>query len=993
MYLLHIQMADLRQRITMGQEDINVGSIERYERLVRLIIDNSANILDGEQNQPYFHASDSVRELEPDLIDDMEAKVASLEATAMARQFDKRVRILSSTASVPATVDPRHIPSPDAEDMEASGSQPVHEDDADPAPNPSSSDVDQNLSTSSDENPHNAPVVAGERIATSAEVHVDTRRDVTDEAMQPTSSSSTVAPRVPIVVVEHDENIITPSSSGGVIIDCAPSSTVVKKKSPKVKKSSAHASSHPSPNSPDSTTSPASTSVGPPPSNQFPPASIIPTENGHKRAVFNSAPNSGVAQAQISNLFGEDSDDDIPEDAVAQLTQDSKQPVNNDDEDQSQSSQMSMDSGMRFINDDGNTPVNDENDYEDISDEENSDGDKGEDGSMREVEGGVGDSQECGSERGGEGGDGNGENGGSRNEEEGQREEGGEGSGNQEDEDVDVESEMGDGETGKAVDTLMRAMQQSDLPTTSNGLPSYAQSFADDGNVQFSSGATSLRLAPKNGVITNRYPITPLVTAQAGFHDRDSYAFSMKVRQDAYTPDNPLMKDPNEKRQTTITDHLGQPIARQSHSTSIQATGTDSSSQRSSVPDSSSRRSSVPDSSSQRSSVPDSSSQRSFAPDSSSQRQSEQDLSSQRQRQQPSSMPNPRNGADSSSQRQRQQLSSASNPRNGVVSSSQRQSMQDLPSQRQSQQQSSAPNPRNGADSSSQRSSMPPPPVPNPRNGVVSSSQRQSMQNLSSQRQSQQQSSALNPRNAADSSSDANRPRAEPISPRSQSTAPAFSGNIDQSSLKRPATTTMPSEFKAPKRPNITIGSRSTGDLPAVRKDGMAKKSKTLLDNKCCKYCHQIFYGKIKALTPRQHVLTGSCDFIKCNMREIGVNKKCKHCPKQFIYHKGMYGDIIDHFTEQNHSCQCHICGESHLFSDIFSHISSEILDFFLEGVKCSRCKSEFKSALSFYHHLESVHSVKDKNVSVFSKFLIDCHPKYDHLLTALLLTHSKENN
>ena len=259
---------------------------------------------------------------------------------------------------------------------------------------------------------------------------------------------------------------------------------------------------------------------------------------------------------------------------------------------------------------------------------------------------------------------------------------------------------------------------------------------------------------------------------------------------------------------------------------------------------------------------------------------------------------------------------------------------------------------------------MPPPPVPNPRNGAVSASPRHHVPDSSSSQRQRQAPSSL------------------PIS-----------ANVDQSSLKRPATTTMPSEFKAPKRPNISIGSRSTVDLPAVRKDGITKKSKTLLNSKCCKYCKCIFFGKVKALTPRQHVLTGSCDFVKKNMQEIGVNKKCPHCPKQFIYHKGMYEDIICHFAEENHNCLCHICGESHLFSDIFSHISSEILDFFLEGIKCSKCKAEFTSAISFYRHLESVHSVKDKNVSVFSKFLFDFHPKYDHLLTALLLTHSKEHS
>ena len=114
---------------------------------------------------------------------------------------------------------------------------------------------------------------------------------------------------------------------------------------------------------------------------------------------------------------------------------------------------------------------------------------------------------------------------------------------------------------------------------------------------------------------------------------------------------------------------------------------------------------------------------------------------------------------------------------------------------------------------------------------------------------------------------------------------------------------------------------------------------------------------------------------------------------EEFIYHKGMYEDIIFHFENANHICFCHICGDSHLFSDIFLHISSEILDFFSEGITCRKCKVQFTSAISFYCHLHTVHSVKDKNISVFGKFLIDSHPKFEYLVTALLLTHAREKN
>ena len=201
--------------------------------------------------------------------------------------------------------------------------------------------------------------------------------------------------------------------------------------------------------------------------------------------------------------------------------------------------------------------------YEDISDEEDNNHDERRGGSEDEGEGSNG-------KRGGDSGDGDGGESGDEEQRGSGSEEGnvGEGrSGNDEEEDEDVEIGEGDeqmaNEGNAAADMLAQAMQEFDLPTTSSDLPAAYQSFADDGNVQLSRGAASLRLAPKNGVVLDRYPLTTLVTAQAGFHDRDSAAFAAKIRQDAYTKENPLMKDSQGKKQSVITNHMSQPIVRQ----------------------------------------------------------------------------------------------------------------------------------------------------------------------------------------------------------------------------------------------------------------------------------------------------------------------------------------------------------------------------------------------------------------------------------------------
>ena len=62
-------MAVLRQRLMTGKEELNVGSIERYERLAQLVIDNSANVLTSDPEEPYFQVPPSVQEIEPELVE------------------------------------------------------------------------------------------------------------------------------------------------------------------------------------------------------------------------------------------------------------------------------------------------------------------------------------------------------------------------------------------------------------------------------------------------------------------------------------------------------------------------------------------------------------------------------------------------------------------------------------------------------------------------------------------------------------------------------------------------------------------------------------------------------------------------------------------------------------------------------------------------------------------------------------------------------------
>ena len=975
---LNLQMGELRDRIERGQAEVDMASMDRWDRLARLVVDNTSNVLNSSYGDNYFHAGRSVREIEPEFIDDMEAKVAEFERTTVLRTYPPHPL---SNANRPVSAEVTEISAQNplvSTGMVSANSTEVH------------MDANETPSAPVQNPPPNAnlqqPVPAGVFGSTTAEVHVDAGETPATPVIRHS--------RPDVMVVEHD-NVITEIPGGGVVIDMGASTTTNKKKSPKVRPSKTTASSPTTQIlSNDCTTSSTNDS--------FPVANIPPTETPYERAVF---PEGSVASKSppnpiIIDLFDE-SDDDIPVDAVSTLTQQSKVSDSGNDNNGNDSNDDGDNNDDNDVNDNNNNDDDNGNDNDDDNGNDNdndSGNDNDDDGNVSQASSSqmsmgamedfinsstptptptfderpqasvdatvyedISDVEEIDDEQSG---------GNKRVEEDNEvvRED---------DQGVEVEQMADEGAT--AADILRAAMEMSDMSdiNDSEGMPAYAQSFNDDGVVHFSKKSAPLKRAPTNGI----YPITTSVTAQAGFHDRDSLAFAMKVRQQAYTPDDPLLKDPTQKRQSSITDHLNRTTTQPSKSAPIETqSGTVSSSSvpptKSSPVTQSERRASpeAQDDAISSSSMPLTTSMpanqssghmpsetqsgvvssASVRPSQSNERQSTSGSHQSLQRQSSTSAPRPQ-----------QQPSSSNNANHSNPSSTTRQ-----PHQRpQQQQQPSQQRPQQQQQPSQQR--------PHHQQQQQPSQQRPQQQQPLQQRPQQQQQQPSH-----------QRPSHGVTQPPQRAPLPS---NNARSPLKRVADN-VPFNFKAPKRPNTSLTPRIE-DLPAVRKDGISKKSKTLmgsLNNKMCPYCHTLFLGKKKCLTPREHIITGQCSFIKKNLQESGVNKKCSHCQTEFHYHRGMYEDILDHFKERNHTCLCHICSERHSFADIFSHIANEIVGSFTKGAKCSKCKAVFVSVDDFYSHLTTVHLVKDKNVSVFNKFLFDSHPHYDHFLTALLLTHSK---
>ena len=614
---------------------------------------------------------------------------------------------------------------------------------------------------------------------------------------------------------------------------------------------------------------------------KFPSASTSPPTSQYQRALFTESKQAKLhAQAQeiveevVKNAESMDDDDfsddedDIPENQISNMTQKEKEkpegPI---------SSQLEEDAALDEIN---------KPNYEDISDAE----------------------ENCRDEAEESGGNGNG--------------------GDEEEEDEEV----------TAVRGLQQSMERDDVdegiePVVAASAPRvqyYTSLFAsdDEGDVNLRKKGTGppLKLGPVNGTKLNQsrpingFKLSELRGKQPAV---DSDESSKRVTKSVYTPTDPLLPDPNHKKQQVLTDQFAKVV------------GTKPTNQPSS-------------SSLQRETVVENASASGHSLQ---------------------SAPQPTksvNGKSAPIEPHSSGKATSSNSALRPISENSNVSCKPGPSVHQHTQQGS-------------------------QSDVIPSSQPRSStkENVNGNPASmlQQQSSA--PRST---------PSAHSVA---KGGSPSSKNGNTKSPVKRKSTGAF--KFAPPKMANIDTGSTSS-ELPLVKKAAAPiKKSKKLLTalpvrlgNKVCEFCFKPFLGRQKSpLTIREHINTGNCEFVKQNCSTIGVDRTCNQCPETFEYNKGMIQDIISHFCEENHEIICYICGLRFEFSEIFSHMSVEIAKFFEPGVTCIKCKSVLKSASSFYDHIKIYHSAKELNASVFNRFLYDSHPRYNHLLVSLMLTHSVE--
>ena len=614
---------------------------------------------------------------------------------------------------------------------------------------------------------------------------------------------------------------------------------------------------------------------------KFPSASTSPPTSQYQRALFTESKQAKLhAQAQeiveevVKNAESMDDDDfsddedDIPENQISNMTQKEKEkpegPI---------SSQLEEDAALDEIN---------KPNYEDISDAE----------------------ENCRDEAEESGGNGNG--------------------GDEEEEDEEV----------TAVRGLQQSMERDDVdegiePVVAASAPRvqyYTSLFAsdDEGDVNLRKKGTGppLKLGPVNGTKLNQsrpingFKLSELRGKQPAV---DSDESSKRVTKSVYTPTDPLLPDPNHKKQQVLTDQFAKVV------------GTKPTNQPSS-------------SSLQRETVVENASASGHSLQ---------------------SAPQPTksvNGKSAPIEPHSSGKATSSNSALRPISENSNVSCKPGPSVHQHTQQGS-------------------------QSDVIPSSQPRSStkENVNGNPASmlQQQSSA--PRST---------PSAHSVA---KGGSPSSKNGNTKSPVKRKSTGAF--KFAPPKMANIDTGSTSS-ELPLVKKAAAPiKKSKKLLTalpvrlgNKVCEFCFKPFLGRQKSpLTIREHINTGNCEFVKQNCSTIGVDRTCNQCPETFEYNKGMIQDIISHFCEENHEIICYICGLRFEFSEIFSHMSVEIAKFFEPGVTCIKCKSVLKSASSFYNHIKVYHSAKELNASVFNRFLYDSHPRYNHLLVSLMLTHSVE--
>ena len=906
--------------------DIHQGKAEVNENKMRKMAKEITKILSGlldpncDDEEPSI--PQSVREIDKEMFDGLEEKIRALEAEEAARREERDVEDVEGNlkeCDIPkleALVDrflPFNKPTPGEAvksyaTVGAAFDNASVSSDADGAINASTNVVDNpkspNKADAVVENTSGSPNMDNANLSDREErrdnvvddANVDANVDATNATVEEKTSSATTI-RSPMVTVECTDNISNSlSQSGGVVIDMSKKVGLQKSTSKRV---------------------------------AFPMASASHEGAPFDRAVFPA--DDYADDGLITDPFSDD-EEEIPEDAISDMTQKHKKPTcekqaakpkNQSSTEESGGSQLSENASMDLINrkesDDTNGAerdevhddaasktgnndvademegVNDENgDVERESEDEEGNGDenkgKGEDGEEdddkeedRDEDGDKGEAgeEDDDKEEDGEEDDDKGEAG----EEDDDKEEDGEedddkeeagGGGESDDEEEGAHNEKGkvaneagwikEGNEAAAVLQDMMKPDEAPVDSASNEDASsptkslYSKAFADEGDVNLSrNGAPALRLGPKNGV-----RMSDLKRSQAG----------NPANKSVFTPKDPLIPDPNAKKQVLLTDKYGKVLGKETNKAAPL-----------------------------------------LDPNASSPSKSSNQLSSGKENAKPSLT--------------------------GKI---------------------------NGKSASSSRQSAPQKPSSN---------------------------TTTRPFSSSVSVGDKIATVAQKSAPQSTSSMTQKSG-AGKSPSKRKSNGEF--EYKSPKMPNLDIGLKSN-DLPIVKKAPTSiKKSKdtvhglpSRLSKKICCYCFTPFPGKSKSLTPRDHILTGSCDFVRQNVVSIGVDKQCSQCDTRFVYGKGMYEDIISHFREENHDVVCYLCGIKLKFLDIFTHMAVEVKKSFENGIQCKKCNIVQRSALEFYQHIKVYHSAKELNVSVFNRHLYDSHPNYNTLLVSLLLTHYDE--
>ena len=875
--------------IDQGKVEVNENNMRKMATEITKII---SALLDPNCDDEEPSIPQSVREIDEKMFDGLEEKIRALEAEEAARREERDVEDVEGNlkeCDIPkleALVD-RLLPFNKPTSGEAVKSYATVgaafdnasvSSDADGAINASTNVVDNPKSpnkadavvenTSGSPNMDNANLSDREerRDDVDDDANVDANVDATDATVEEKTSSATTI-RSPTVTVECTDNISNSlSQGGGVVIDMSRKVGLQKSTSKRV---------------------------------AFPVASASHEGAPFDRAVFPA--DDDADDGLITDPFSDD-EEEIPEDAISDMTQKHKKPTfekqaakpkNQSSTEESGGSQLSENASMDLINrkesDDTNGAerdevhddaasktgnndeadkmegVNDENgDVERESEDEEGNGDenkgKGEDGEEDDDKGEDGEEDDDKEEDG---------------EEDDDKEEAG-GGGESDDEEEGAHSEKGkvaneagwikEGNEAAAVLQDMMKPDEAPVDSASNEDASsptkslYSKAFADEGDVNLSrNGAPALRLGPKNGV-----RMSDLKRSQAG----------NPANKSVFTPKDPLIPDPNAKKQVLLTDKYGKVLGKETNKAAPL-----------------------------------------LDPNASSPSKSSNQLSSGKENAKPSLT--------------------------GKI---------------------------NGKSASSSRQSAPQKPSSN---------------------------TTTRPFSSSVSVGDKIATVAQKSAPQSTSSMTQKSG-AGKSPSKRKSNGEF--EYKSPKMPNLDIGLKSN-DLPIVKKAPTSiKKSKdtvhglpSRLSKKICCYCFTPFPGKSKLLTPRDHILTGSCDFVRQNVVSIGVDKQCSQCDTRFVYGKGMYEDIISHFREENHDVVCYLCGIKLKFLDIFTHMAVEVKKSFENGIQCKKCNIVQRSALEFYQHIKVYHSAKELNVSVFNRHLYDSHPNYNTLLVSLLLTHYDE--